>query len=414
MSNAGTNRKVFFSNTFALAVMQVGKYIFPLLTLPYLARVLTPDGYALRAFVVAFMVFMQTIIDFGFSQYGTKIVALHADKPEILSSISGNVYAAKTILTAIAFFITLIAIFVSPIMFANILFVLVSFMATAFKSFLPDYAFQGLQNMTALTKRFVSTQLLVLLFIFLFVRAPEQLILIPAIEGLMSLVALVWSEWYIRNIYSVSPKYISARLTKKVILGSAPFFVAVASSSFMANTITVCMGFFLPNLLVLSYWSIATTVLVGLQALWQPISRSLLPHMVKKRDVDLIKKILLLGLPIIIVVGVIAFYGADFIMCVLGGERYRDGAFVLQGILPTLLFSYPVSILGYPVIGALGRAMYLSICVAISGFVQLVVLIIAGVIGCFDIYLVIIVRIFSEALLCLLECIVAFRVLRRV
>lgn len=55
--------------------LQIVKYIFPLITLPYLTRVLLPEGYAIYAYVVSFMTFAQTFVDFGFNLSGTKCIA---------------------------------------------------------------------------------------------------------------------------------------------------------------------------------------------------------------------------------------------------------------------------------------------------------------------------------------------------
>lgn len=55
-SSLQAGRRTFLGNTAALMVMQAVKFLFPLVTLPYLARVLEPDAYAVRAYVVSYMV----------------------------------------------------------------------------------------------------------------------------------------------------------------------------------------------------------------------------------------------------------------------------------------------------------------------------------------------------------------------
>lgn len=402
----GGSRSVFFGNTVALASMQIVKYLFPLLTLPYLARVLGPDTYAIRAYVVSFMVFIQAILDFGFAQYGTKIVAENSANLNELSRISSNVYIAKMTLSLVGAAITAVAAFFIPILANNPPFLALSFCAVALKALLPDYVLQGLEDMKAIAYRFAVTQTLALVSIVLLVKGPEQLLLVPVFEGAASLLSVVWAEVYLRRRYSIRFSRVALETVRGIVAQSAPFFFAVAASAFMASTITVLMGFFPTESIVISCWAIAATVVQGIQALWQPISKSLFPHMVKRRDAALVAKLLKIGLPCIGGIVVACMFASDSIMLVMGGEEYVQGAYVLCCIAPTLIFSYPIALLGYPVIGALGRPSSLSRCVAISASFQLLFLVGAGWLGQFNMATITIARIGSEALLLCLEAVV--------
>ena len=60
-----TNNKVL-KNTIMLYIMNIAKMVFPLLTLPYLTRVLSSDMYGLVSYVKNCMIYIQLLIDFGF------------------------------------------------------------------------------------------------------------------------------------------------------------------------------------------------------------------------------------------------------------------------------------------------------------------------------------------------------------
>lgn len=62
--------------------MNIAKMMFPLLTLPYLTRVLTADCFGVVAYVKAVMQYMQLIVDFGFVLSGTK--DMYCVKPPFL------------------------------------------------------------------------------------------------------------------------------------------------------------------------------------------------------------------------------------------------------------------------------------------------------------------------------------------
>ena len=330
-------------------------------------------------------------------------MAEHSEDFAKVSIIATTVYSAKFIMCAIGLVVTLAAAQFIGILSLNMPFVIVSFASVALKALLPDYELQGLENMKPLTLRFVVTQMLALVGIIVFVKGPEQLLLVPILEGLASLVSLVWTEVYLRNRYGLRFSKTSFGNVLAIFRNSMPFFLAAAAGSLMASTITFLMGVFPTDMLIISCWSITNTIISGIEALWQPISRSLFPHMVKRRDIYLVKKLLKIGMPIDIVGVIICMAAAGPIIRIIGGADYVPGAYVLTLVAPELIFSYPVSIFGYPVIGALGSAEDLSRCILIAALFQLLILIPAGLIGQFGMVAITIARVGSEAVLCLLE-----------
>lgn len=413
-SSLQAGRRTFLGNTAALMIMQAVKFLFPLVTLPYLARVLEPDAYAVRAYVVSYMVFIQTLIDFGFAQYGTKLIAENAHDPQAMSSISTDVFIAKLLLALLGAAITLASAAFIPILGDNLAFVALSFGAIAAKSLLPDFVLQGLENMKAIAVRFSITQVIAVILIFLFVKKPSQLNLIAAFEGMASVVALAWTVAYLKGNYRIGIGRISVSKTRKIIAGSTPFFISLAASALMSSTVTVLMGVFQTDALVISCWTIATTVIQGVQALWQPVTRSLFPHMVKRRDISLVRKLLIVGTPIAIAIAAACHFAASWIVLVMGGEEYVAGSYILSYAVLVLPFSYPIAVIGYPITGAIGRASELSACIGIAGGMQLVFLVAAGLAGAFSVGVALIARIGSEALLLVLEAFVAHRTIERV
>lgn len=407
-------RRTFLGNTAALMIMQAVKFLFPLVTLPYLARVLEPDAYAVRAYVVSYMVFIQTLIDFGFAQYGTKLIAENTRSAQVMSSINTDVFVAKLLLALLGAAITLISAAFIPILGDNLAFVALSFGAVAAKSLLPDFVLQGLENMKAIAIRFSATQVIAVLLIFLFVKEPSQLNLVAAFEGAASIVALAWTVAFLKRNYHVGVGRVSASETRKILAGSTPFFISLAASAFMSSTVTVLMGVFQTDALVISCWTIATTVIQGVQALWQPVTRSLFPHMVKRRDISLARKLLIVGTPVAIAVTAVCHFAAGWIVLVMGGEEYVAGSYILSYAVLVLPFSYPIAVIGYPITGAIGRASELSACIGIAGGAQLVFLVAAGLAGAFSVEAALIARIGSEALLLILEAFVARRTVKRV
>lgn len=68
-------------NSAMLMAMNIAKMIFPLLTLPYLTRVLSTDCYGSVVYVKSVTAYLQLLVDFGFVLSATKeIVRVRHDK----------------------------------------------------------------------------------------------------------------------------------------------------------------------------------------------------------------------------------------------------------------------------------------------------------------------------------------------
>jgi PST family polysaccharide transporter len=406
------NRGVFRANVFYLTLLQGGKYAFPLLTLPYLARVLGPDEYAIRAYTVSFMAVILAVIDFGFMQSGTRAIARYADEARRIGMINTAVYAGKGTMILAAALVTAVACFLSPILREDMLYVAVAFLATSIKALLPDFVFQGLQRMRNIAVRYILTQSVAVVLIFSLVKGSETLILVPISEGIASFLSMILAQRYLTkrlDIHFVRPK---PRTIFQNLRESLPFFIATAASTLMANTITIAMGLFSLDNAVISYWSVSTTIVTGVQALWQPISRSLFPHMVKQRDMDLVKKLLIKGELVIIPLVALLVVLAPSIMRLVGGDGFDEGAYILRYSAITLPVTFYISLVGYPVLGALGHEKKLSLSIILSVVYQVVILSFCGFVSAFSIAVVIVVRLTSEVLLALLETMFVFRALR--
>ena len=106
--------KTIASNFMWLSALQVAGYVFPLITMPYLARVIGVDGYGKIAFAAAIMLWIQIFSEWGFNQSATRDVAQNRDNPKIVSEIFSNVLWARLLLMIVSFVVVLILIATIP------------------------------------------------------------------------------------------------------------------------------------------------------------------------------------------------------------------------------------------------------------------------------------------------------------
>lgn len=89
-------------NILALYGVQVVNYLFPLLTVPYLARVLGPKEWGLLAFTQAFGGYLQLLVEYGFGLSATRQVAQARDSLRRRAELLAGVLGAKVLLSFLA------------------------------------------------------------------------------------------------------------------------------------------------------------------------------------------------------------------------------------------------------------------------------------------------------------------------
>ena len=84
--------KALFSNFSYLTLLQIAGYIFPLITIPYLSRVIGANGLGRIAFGAAVITWFMSISTWGFNFTATRDAARCRDDLSKLSTIFSNVF----------------------------------------------------------------------------------------------------------------------------------------------------------------------------------------------------------------------------------------------------------------------------------------------------------------------------------
>ncbi len=402
----------FYKNTLWQYGLQILKYLFPLLLIPYLTRILGTEGYAVYAYVLSFMGVVQTIADFGFTLSGTKkVVDLRGDTAA-LSRLVGAITVARLMLLCGLFFCVMVITRFIPIMAENTVYVIWAFFATAGRTVLPDFIFQGNERMGPLTTRYFASKGVQVALTILLVRGPGDLILVAVADVLSEIVDIAWSYRAQKRLFGVGIARPTFKESFEELRVSAIYCVSNVSSSLFSGFTTVIIGLAITSKTDIAFWSLTLTTVNAVQSLYTPIANSLYPHMIKNRDFGFARKLALVALPVL-VLGIVAYCALSKpIMLVLGGPEYVGGAHVMWMISPIFIFSFYGILIGWPVLGAMGHVKELTVSTLFTGIVNVVSLLALYLAGLITLDVICVARWGCDALLLLVRVFMLWRVAR--
>lgn len=183
----GRNKTVL-ANVSYLSILQIFTILFPLLTYPYLLRVIGLDLYGVIVFAQTIITYVSLVINFGFNMSGAKNVAICKENKELLSRIVSSTYLCKLILWSICVVVYFSIISIVPFFKEHYWVYSLSFLLTFNELLLPIWFFQGIENMKYITIVNMLARLLFVIAIFLFIHEREDYLLVPLLNGLGAVV----------------------------------------------------------------------------------------------------------------------------------------------------------------------------------------------------------------------------------
>lgn len=386
------------NNTIMLYLMSFARLIFPLLTLPYLTRVLSTDIYGFVSYVKSCMTYMQLIVDFGFILSAVKdIVNANGDKDKI-GTVIGNTIVSKLLLVVVAGIVMLVMCVTIDILQLNILYVVLSFIAVACTTFLLDFFFRGIEKMQYITVIFLISKGVSVLLTFVLVKGDSTVIWIPVLDIVTNLISVVISYGYIiKEGYRVHFGGIKQCLAS--IADSFVYFLSNVSTTAFSALNTLLVGIYMKDLTQVAYWSLCLNVISAIQGLYAPVTNSIYPHMIREKNLGFIHKVMKLFMPIIVVGCAFVFVVAKPALVILGGEQYTDAYVLLRWMIPILFFSFPVQVYGWPTLGAVGKTKEVTASTIIAAAAQIAGLLVLGLTNHFTVINLAILRFSTEALM---------------
>ncbi len=328
-------KKRLMSNIFSLSVLQAVNYILPLLTVPYLVRVLGPEYFGLLAFATATITYFMLITDYGFNLSATRQISIHRDNPEKINIIFSSVMIIKTALMVLSFGLMAFLVFSIDMLGQHWKVYFITFGMVVGNALFPVWLFQGMEKMKYITYLNVTAKGIFTACIFIFVQEKNDYLLVPFFTSTGFIITGLWSLYLVKKYFQIRLRYQSVQNIKDQLYDGLHIFLSSIAISLYTISTTFILGVFTNNIVV-GYFAAADKIVQAAKGLYQPVSQAIYPLIANKLDNNLKAGIVFVRYVTIVVgIGMFAISLALFILAepivnLLLGKQYQESIVLLQ------------------------------------------------------------------------------------
>lgn len=386
------------TNFIALVLLQGVNYLLPLLSFPFLFRVLGVERWGLVTFGYSLMQYFVMFTDFGFNLSATKYISEHRNDMGKINSYLNSAMMGRFILCGISFVILCVLITCFQKFRVDATFYLLYFGIIIGNVLFPMWFFQGMENMKYITVFNMVAKSLSFLPFFIFIRQPEDYIYVPICYSFGFILAGIVSIYIVYHTMGMKWFLTSFKEIRESLKESSIYFLSRASVSLFTTSNSFILGLVCGNTAV-GYYSAAEKLYQAYNQLLGPFTGVLFPHIAKSHDVVFFKKIFYrVSFINLFTVSLALLLSPIIIQFVYGtSEIYTLNVFRI--LLCASFVAIPSMLLGYPFLAAMGHPLYTNWTVVFTSILHISGLLLLYLFGILNINTVAILVVISESML---------------
>lgn len=354
------NSKVL-KNGIWLTILQLVNTVIPIITIPYVTRMLGTNEYGVFSIALNWILYLQVLVEYGFGLSGSRKVALLKDREhEKLNQLFNNIISARILLLIVSFIILNIICIISAFNAQTYISMLILFVMVIGTAFQLTWLFQGKQDMKFITIINVASRIISVILIFLFVKNANDIYLYCALYSITLLLSSIISIIVARKKYNLKFNFAKFDNVIKEFKDGVYLFLSSAMtkifSGFGVTILGICTTTSITGIFAAIY-----KIPYVLTMFFSPVSQAIYPFISKEftngEDVGkkCVKKI---GIPIFIVFGIFSIFIIIFnknIIDLLFGPDYSKYSIIVIPLVVQFLLAIINNFIGIQTLVASGK-----------------------------------------------------------
>ncbi|MDF1576529.1 MAG: oligosaccharide flippase family protein [Bacteroidales bacterium] len=325
-----------------LSALQIFNMMVPLITLPYLLKVLGRETYGLVIFAQAIVSYFQILIDFGFNLSSTRNISIHRNDKDKISEIVSSTLLLKGLLFICSVLILTMGISLFPKINENRTLFLLMMHLGLYEWIFPIWYFQGLEKMKYITLINLVSRVIFLSLVFILIKHENDYLKVPIINGLGALIAGIVALFIVFKRDRVKFVFPKRTVVKHYFFDSLPLFFANIAGKIKILTNKAVLGSFV-GMESVALYDIADKIKAVFLAFLQIIGQVLFPNVSQTRNRNLTRR----GVRFILFVGLGFYLFSGVLLAIVIPVYFSEYMEIIKlfWILGLLIIIQPVSYL---------------------------------------------------------------------
>lgn len=355
-----------------LYALQAFNSILPLLTLPYIARVLLPDEYGIFSVALSYVGYIVVVVEYGFNMTGARKIAVSKD-PSDDSRIFTAILLVRGVLCIICSAGVLIYCVIDG--FSILSRCMLALMLMSAGTVLDQtWFFQGKQDMKYIAIINIVSRSISTILIFLCVKDSNDLIVYCLLYAAVTLINGTIGTGLVCKKFGVSLQHLEPARLKDEIVEGWYLFTSSFSSKVLSSLGVIFLDWFTTSYdcgVYSALYKIPTILLLA----WNPVSQVLYPITSTKMaesyeaGCEFVQKMQRILLTFFVVICLVLGLFAEFVVGLVLGESYVTHYTIVYPLLAWLLVAIYNNFQGVQMLLAAGYLKEYSSCIRWSALI---------------------------------------------
>lgn len=366
-------KKNFIYNTF----LTMSNFIFPLITFPYVSRILMPAGTGKVSFATSLISYFTMLSQLGMPTYGIRTCSKVSGDRKQLTRTAHELLCINLIMCVVSYALLALAlIFVPKLHQDRMLYIIVS-STILLTSIGMEWLYKALEQYRYIAVRSIIFKFIALIAMFLLVHQEKDYIIYGGIAIFASSASNIFNFINVHKYIDLKPvgNYNIKRHFKPVAI----FFAMACATTIYTHMDTLMLGFMLTKQDV-GYYNAAVRIKVLLVSIVTSLGAVLLPrssYLIQKKQWRKFRIVSRKALDFVFILSsALMLYFilyARFGIMLLSGGYYEPSIIPMQIIMPTLLFIGVTNVTGIQIMVPMGREKSVLVSEVVGLVVNLVI-----------------------------------------
>jgi PST family polysaccharide transporter len=279
----GKDAKVLLENFVSLSALQLVGMLLPLVTLPYLLRVLGFSNYGIVILAASLVAYFQSITDYSFKITATRDVAVYRNSPEKLNIIYSKVLMVKGLFLCLSFLVLFAIVMLYPPFYEERRVFFLTMPLLIGYGLFPEWFFQGIEKMKYISLLNIGIKLFFTICVFVFITKKEDYWIYPLLQSAGFIGAGLVGQYILIKKYKLKFYWLRFKMIKNTIKDNFPIFINQFLPNLYNNTNTLLLGIFTTTYLVGIYDALKKIIDLCV-AFLNIVSRVFFPFLNRKKE----------------------------------------------------------------------------------------------------------------------------------